>query len=359
MTQPPQYAPRYFVKEHCLYESGVNRQGAFTRKLCNLAPAVLREISMDDGVSSAKFVRLGGVHQSGRTLPEITIPAEEVEGLGWIVKYWGMDCILEPGLKTKSSVWNALQTTALNAEKVTVFSTTGWRQIDGDWHFLMPGEDRFTVELPSKMRGYAMERRCEMLDIQTAASLFWQPPAPEEIMLPLLAFTFLSPLNHFLKAAGCEPKFVLFLLGKTGSRKSTLAALMLSFFGRFTASELPLSFRDTANSILYNAFSLKDVLTVIDNLHPSSRMEEQKMNGTAHLCRPQSTTQDLVDGGRYVFPDLVWGKQSVWLSARRVPHPRRGEPGGSPDPLMTYETEELDVRKPKTKPNLDRPADRF
>ena len=105
------------------------------------------------------------------------------------------------------------------------------------------------MELPSKMRGYAMERRCEMPDIQTAASLFWQPPAPEEIMLPLLAFTFLSPLNHFLREAGCEPKFVLFLLGKTGSRKSTLAALMLSFFGRFTASELPLSFRDTSNSM--------------------------------------------------------------------------------------------------------------
>lgn len=91
----------------------------------------------------------------------------------------------------------------------------------------------------------------------------------------------ISPLNHFLKAAGCEPKFVLFLSGKTGSRKSTLAALMLSFFGKFTASELPLSFRDTPNSILHNAFSLKDVLTVIDDLHPSSRQEEQRMNGTA------------------------------------------------------------------------------
>ena len=56
---------------------------------------------------------------------------------------------------------------------------------------------------------------------------------------------------------------------------------MLSFFGKFTASELPLSFRDTANSILHNAFALKDVLTCIDDLHPSSRQEEQKMNGTA------------------------------------------------------------------------------
>ena len=85
----------------------------------------------------------------------------------------------------------------------------------------------------------------------------------------------------FLKLAGCEPKFVLFLVGKTGSRKSTLAALMLSFFGKFTASELPLSFRDTANSILHHSFALKDVLTCIDDYHPAGRQEEQKLTATA------------------------------------------------------------------------------
>ena len=281
MTQSPQYAPRYFVRDNCLYETGINKQGAYEKKLCNFAPEVRCEIAIDDGISAANWVRIGGVHQSGRTLPEITIPSNEVEGLGWIVKYWGMDCILEPGLKVKSSVWNAIQSTALNTEKVTVFSATGWKKIKGEWHFLLPGNEQYSVELPGKMHGYGMERHCQMPDILAAAGLLWQSVAPEEIMLPLLSFTFLSPLNHFLKAAGCEPKFVLFLSGKTGSRKSTLAALMLSFFGKFTASELPLSFRDTANSILHNAFALKDVLTCIDDLHPSSRMEEQKMNGTA------------------------------------------------------------------------------
>lgn len=281
MTQSPQYAPRYFVRDNCLYETGINKQGAYEKKLCNFAPEVRCEIAIDDGISAANWVRIGGVHQSGRTLPEITIPSNEVEGLGWIVKYWGMDCILEPGLKVKSSVWNAIQSTALNTEKVTVFSATGWKKIKGEWHFLLPDNEEYSVELPGKMHGYGMEHKYDPLDIQTAASLLWQPLAPEEIILPLLAFTFLSPLNHFLKAAGCEPKFVLFLVGKTGSRKSTLAALMLSFFGKFTASELPLSFRDTANSILHNAFSLKDVLTVIDDLHPSNRQEAQKMNGTA------------------------------------------------------------------------------
>ncbi|MGM9601660.1 MAG: hypothetical protein ACI3W5_08810, partial [Faecousia sp.] len=241
MTQSPQYAPRYFVRDNCLYETGINKQGAYEKKLCNFAPEVRCEIAIDDGISAANWVRIGGVHQSGRTLPEITIPSNEVEGLGWIVKYWGMDCILEPGLKVKSSVWNAIQSTALNTEKVTVFSATGWKKIKGEWHFLLPDNEEYSVELPGKMHGYGMEHKYDPLDIQTAASLLWQPLAPEEIILPLLAFTFLSPLNHFLKAAGCEPKFVLFLVGKTGSRKSTLAALMLSFFGKFTASELPLS----------------------------------------------------------------------------------------------------------------------
>ena len=281
MTQPPKYAQQYFVKDNCLFESGDSKQGSYTKKLCNFAPGAIREIIKDDGISFERFVQLGGVHQSGRQLPEITIRAEEVESLGWIVKYWGMDCILEPGLKTKSSVWNAIQSTALNMERITVFSTTGWRYANGNWRYLLPGDEQHTVKLSGKMHGYGMERNYHQLDIQTAASLLWQPLAPEEIMLPLLSFTFLSPLNHFLKAAGCEPKFVLLLSGKTGSRKSTLAALMLSFFGKFTASELPLSFRDTANSILLNTFYLKDVLTVIDDLHPSSRIEEPKMNGTA------------------------------------------------------------------------------
>ncbi len=76
MAQPTQYASQYFVKDNCLYETGVNRQGAFTKKLCNLAPTVLCEFALDDGVTLPRRVRLGGVHQSGRALPDLTIPAE-------------------------------------------------------------------------------------------------------------------------------------------------------------------------------------------------------------------------------------------------------------------------------------------
>lgn len=42
-----------------------------------------------------------------------------------------------------------------------------------------------------------------------------------------------------------------------------------------------MSFRDTANSILYNAFTLKDVPTVIDDFHPADTQEGKKLTATA------------------------------------------------------------------------------
>jgi len=104
---------------------------------------------------------------------------------------------------------------------------------------------------------------------------------PQRVMLPLLAVIFLSPLEHFLKAASCEPKFITALVGKTGTRKSTTAALMCSFFGNFTASTLPMSFHDTANSILSNIYSLKDVLTCVDDLHPNGVHGDLEIKNTA------------------------------------------------------------------------------
>lgn len=277
----PIYAPAYRVVDGCLLETRNSRHGPYERKLCNFAPWIVSEITLNDGVETTTWIRLRGKHQSGRTLPEIEIPAAELSGFQWLAKHWGMDCILEVGQNVKDTLRYAIQTTAQQAEKQTVFTVTGWRRIDGEYHFLMPGDNQHTVTLPGKMCGYNMARECSPSDIQTAADLLQSKLAPEEILWPLMAFAFLTPLNHFLKLAGCEPKFVLFLVGKTGSRKSTLAALMLSFFGKFTASELPLSFRDTANSIIHHTFALKDVLTCIDDLHPANRAEEQRMNGTA------------------------------------------------------------------------------
>lgn len=275
------YAQNYKVIGNCLFEIKNSKQGPYEKKLCNFMPWLVSEITVDDGVELTTRIRLGGMHESGRMLPEFEIPSEELIGFNWLYKYWGIDCILEPGIGVRDSIRYAIQTTAVHARRETVYTVTGWCKVDGHWQFLMPGDQSHTVRLSGKMQGYHLERRSAVSDIAAALALLRSGLAPPEVLYSLMAFTFLSPLNSFLKRAGCEPKFVLFLMGKTGSRKSTLAALFLSFFGNFTGTELPLSFRDTANSILHHAFSLKDVLTCIDDFHPAGRLEESRLTSTA------------------------------------------------------------------------------
>ena len=77
--------------------------------------------------------------------------------------------------------------------------------------------------------------------------------------------------------------FLILFLGRTGTGKSTLSSLFLSFFGHFTPSDLPISFRDTKNSINQCCAMLNDVLTCVDDFHPSGRKEEQELMEKAQM----------------------------------------------------------------------------
>lgn len=276
------YPPPYEVADGCLYKKVTEKNHTYSRKLCNFTPRIISEVTLDDGAVETKRLTLGGEHASGRALSEIEISGAELASFNWLIERWGADCVLEPGTSIKDSVRHAIQLTAENAEKKISFAVTGWKKINGEWHYLLPNDESFNVCLQGKLNLYEKANEWSKTDLANVWFMLNDLQfAPNEIVLPLIAFTFLTPLNEFLHRANHEPKFVLFLFGHTGTRKSTLAALFLSFFGSFTASDLPLSFRDTANSLMYNAFSLKDVLTCIDDFHPSGRQEEVKLNATA------------------------------------------------------------------------------
>lgn len=281
-SRPPTdlYPYPYKVQGNCLYMEQTVKGARIDRKLCNFVVWITEEIIRNDGLETMILVKLQGIHTSGRALPQITVPLSKLGAFDWLDQ-WGADCILEVGSSVREHIRKAIQETVIHAQRKTEYAVTGWKKLDGAWEFLMPGQEARTVNLPAKLGGYSMTEKCTDEDVKVLASLLECKLAPPEILYPLLAYVFLSPLIEFLRHAGCIPKFVLFLVGKTGSRKSTLAALMLSFFGRFTATELPLSFRDTANSIIYHAFTLKDVPTVIDDFHPAGSQEEKKLTASA------------------------------------------------------------------------------
>ena len=276
------YPAPYTILNGCLYVRKTNKSGEYTKKLCNFTPYIVREVCVDDGAGISTMLTLGGNRENGSVLPEIEIKGSELSGFNWLIEKWGAGCVIEVGATVKDSIRHAIQMTAKDASRETEYAVTGWKEIDRQYCFLLPGDPRFTIRLEDRLRRYETVADFTIEDIRKLQILFTDfLPAQKEICWPLLAFTFLSPLNEFLHQGDCEPKFVTLLLGRTGTRKSTLAALFLSFFGRFTASDLPLSFRDTANSIVYNLFTLKDVLTCIDDFHPCGRKQEQDLTKTA------------------------------------------------------------------------------
>ena len=65
--------------------------------------------------------------------------------------------------------------------------------------------------------------------------------------MPLLAQAFLGPLYSTMVASGRTPGYVVFLVGASGSFKSTLQGYIQSMFGDFHAKQMPANFRSTSN----------------------------------------------------------------------------------------------------------------
>ena len=91
--------------------------------------------------------------------------------------------------------------------------------------------------------------------------------APDPITLPLLAATARAPLG--------EANLSVFLEGRTGARKSSVAALFQQFFGaEMDAQNLPASWSATANALEELAFLAKDVVLVIDDFVPGKTQRD-------------------------------------------------------------------------------------
>lgn len=274
------YAPPYTVSGGCLCKETVTKSGESYVRLCNFAPRILCELILDDGVEQKRSYRIGGTDEYGQELRPAVVPATELESMSWLANNWDASCDLCVVSQVEKHVRCAIKSTARFAEKKCIFAHTGWRKIEGEWQYLLPGDDRFDVQLHGKQQNYRKASSCADIDLACLYGLLETDIIPKEVMYPCLALVFLSPLNEFLKQVGHEPKFLLTLIGRTGSMKSTVAALMLSFFGKFSATDLPMSFRDTQNSIVYNAFALKDVLTCVDDYHPTARRDSDAMRST-------------------------------------------------------------------------------
>lgn len=171
-----------------------------------------------------------------------------------------------------------------SVEAKTVYSHTGFIEQDGKKIFLYHGGSIGTDEnnkVETDLTDYNIQQYCftdKEFELEEALKTEYSllELGDLKVIIPMLATTFLSPLCSILQEEGILINYLLMVVGKTGTYKSSSAALMLSHFGNFEVNRMPLSFRATFCGIEQVAFSAKDILLVVDDYKPETMETDQE-----------------------------------------------------------------------------------
>ena len=295
----PGPSSRYRSNEaYCIEEGRIcwvkpTQNGEIVVPLCNFDAKVTEVITRDNGLDITKSFKIVGVEGSGQPLPTVEVPTSSFESMGWVTGEWDTRAIVSASQTAKSRLREAILLQSQNADRRIIFSHTGWRDIDGQPAFLtasgaleLPNVD---VEVEDDLLNYRLPAPVEDPTEAIRASFEFLRIGSLKVLLPLWSVMFLAPLSEIL-----EPAFTLFVVGPSGSYKSTLTALALNHFGeKFDEFHLPAAWRDTQNKLEKSLFLAKDLPLVIDDWAPgqdSAKAREMEVKAE-HVIRAQGNLQ--------------------------------------------------------------------
>ena len=275
----------YRVADGGLVRLKNTREGEIPQRLTNFTARVEEEIVKDDGAETRRIYRLSG-RTGERELPPAEVPASRFGAMNWVPEHWGLSARIVAGQGTKDFVREAVELLSQDARTRHMYAHTGWRELPDKRHVFLHaggavGAEGVEVELEPGLERYGFSTLDEAAREGLAEAVRWSLGFLElsspRITAPLLGAAYLAPLSEIV-----VPDFTLWPWGSTGSFKSTLAALLLSHYGDFSETSLPLSFESTANALERSLFLLKDVPAVVDDWRPAvSRGDASEMDRKA------------------------------------------------------------------------------
>lgn len=242
--------------------------------LCNFEAYATEEIIKDDGQELVRAIAIEGKLANGPRLPKVIVPLAEFGAMRWVAREWGLKAIVRAGQSKQDQLREGIQRLSPKMSERRIYIHTGWREIGEKWVYLHAngavGSDSLNVELESSLDNYALPSSYTGEQLKEAAlkTKNLLEICDFEISFPLFAAVHLAPFASYL-----DLDFTLWLLGSTGSLKSTLASLFLSFFGNFERTSLPTNWESTENALEKKCFTLKDSLLVIDDFAPPSSFD--------------------------------------------------------------------------------------
>jgi DNA polymerase-1 len=266
---------RYRFADGRTFEVFYTFDGEKLKELANFIGEVIEEVSRDDGAEVEKLFKIEMTLASGRTLPAKYVKASEFFEMRWPLEIGGVAAVVSAGMGVKDKLREAMQLKSADAVKRTIFSHTGFRNLDGAWRYLHAGGavggGNYEVALGPAFDKFRLPDSTDDAPGAVRWSFRLLRCAPMKVTGPLWACVHLAPVAFIL-----GPDFALYLHAVSGEWKSSLAALFQAFFGNYDRKSFPASWESTENFIEQVLFAMKDALTVIDDYAPQQSSFAQR-----------------------------------------------------------------------------------
>lgn len=278
----------YAIIGGCFYqEKNTQSQGDIKIKLCDFIATIHEEIEQDTGLENKAVLRIQATRHDGMVLPVVDVQAAKffAKTSPWVNEAYGTRLLVEPGNTKSDHLRAAIQRySMLNGDihRSQIFCFTGWKLFNEQWHYLTGTgainaeglQDSIQTELGAgHMRRYQLPEPFKNEKLNQAGALALELlnicPNKPFIGAALLAAVARAPLGECK-----EIDFCLFLHGQTGTRKSSITALALAFFGAFNGNSFPANWSDSDSDLEAKAFQAKDSLFVVDDYKPSVNQAE-------------------------------------------------------------------------------------
>lgn len=254
-----------------------NGEGIVSEVIANHAPILKRILIKDDGFTTNELIEFQA-QRKGKLEKAVSLDKRTMIGNQPHVMF-SPACMIYPGKGKIAHYSEFLQMQCEDKEPLMVYTHTGWITTDeGNQVFLNGGysvdknglNSNYSVELDPDLQSfcfYPVEETPETAMKTVLEKL--SEAMPDWVSVPILSYFFLTPLNEMLRKKGKEPCFTLYLIGETGTYKSSIIKLFLNFFGKFNYSDAaPTNFESSANSIGRKLAVSADVPLLLDDRRP-------------------------------------------------------------------------------------------
>lgn len=282
---PGDAAGAYYTADGCTWwQKPAQGGGMVPVMLGTFTAEIIEEVTLDDGAERTLSWLVRVATKDGRAGEVRITPDQLGRPQQWAAKAAGASALVMPGLAVADHLRVAVQS-ASEPERRTVYTHTGWRELDGRRVYLTASgalgaiglDESVTVDLGT-LSGYSLPAPTAPTGLRAAirSSLALVAVAPDPVTIPLLAAAYRAPLP-------VAPDCTVWEYGRSGAFKTALTALAQQHFGpTLDAYNLPGNWTSTANFLVMQAHALKDALFTVDDYSPDiTKIDAQRRAAAA------------------------------------------------------------------------------